>query len=256
MNVTLIGSGNLATNLGHALKDAGVGILQIYSRTDEHARRLADELGVAAYSSHIADINEESDIYIVAVKDDVLQEVMQDLFKHLPRQLIVHTAGSMPMISQRREMRSGVFYPMQTFSRQRIVPFAHIPIFIEASHEDDLQTLQALAERLSDSVYKLSSDDRRWLHVAAVFCCNFTNHMAALSARILSRHGIPFRVMLPLMEETVAKLHQLPPQEAQTGPACRGDEAVMQKHTSLLRKDGEKFLAQLYEQISKSIQNS
>ena len=172
MTVTLIGSGNLATNLGHALKDAGVEILQIYSHTLTNAKRLADELGVEAFCQQIGEINTESDVYIVAVKDDVLTGVMDETLRHLPDRLIVHTAGSMPM------MGSGVFYPMQTFSRQRIVSFAHIPIFLETQRKEDMLTLRRLAERLTDSVYELSSDDRRWLHIAAVFSCNFANHMA------------------------------------------------------------------------------
>lgn len=250
MKVTLIGSGNLATNLGHALKEAQVEILQIYSRTTTHAQRLATELCVDAFCEQIDGINTESDVYIVSVKDDALTLLASELKTHLPDKLIVHTAGSMPMDVLKNEHR-GVFYPMQTFSRQRLVSFIHIPVFIEATNAEDLQTLHTLATRLSDSVYELSSDNRKWLHIAAVFCCNFTNHMATLSARLLERHDIPFRVMLPLMEETIAKLHQLPPEKAQTGPAMRGDERVLQRHLQALKDDPE--LAEIYKLISKSI---
>ena len=253
MKLTLIGSGNLATNLGHALKEAQVEILQIYSRTYANAQRLAEELGVEAYTSQIEAINQESDIYIVAVKDDVLSDVCHTLTEHLLGKLIVHTAGSMAIDVLPCERR-GVFYPMQTFSRQRIVPFKHIPIFIEASDTEDLLTLHHLTTLLSDSVYQLSSDSRKWLHIAAVFCCNFTNHMATLSARLLEPHDIPFSVMLPLMEETVRKLHQLSPADAQTGPAVRGDEAVMEKHLQALKN--EPRMAEIYRLISESIQNS
>ena len=252
MKVTLIGSGNLATNLGHALREAQVEILQIYSRTEANARRLADELCVEAYTSQITNINCRSDVYIVAVKDDVLENVGRTLREVLPDKLVVHTAGSMPMDVLTGEHR-GVFYPMQTFSRQRIVPFAHIPLFLEANREEDLKVLHRLAERLTDSIFELSSDDRKWLHIAAVFCCNFTNHMASLSAQLLESHNIPFRVMLPLMEETIAKLHQLPPRRAQTGPAVRGDERVMQCHLQALKDEPE--MAQIYEILSKSIQH-
>lgn len=252
MKVTLIGSGNLATNLGHALCEAKVEILQIYSRTSANAQRLAHELGVQSYCEQISEINTESDVYVVAVKDDALKDVARKLHQCLPDKLIVHTAGTMPMDVLQNERR-GVCYPMQTFSRQRIVPFAHIPIFIEAANDTDLMCLHALASILSDSVYELSSADRQWLHIAAVFCCNFTNHMATLSAKLLERHGIPFSVMLPLMEETVAKLHQLPPSEAQTGPAARGDVNILRHHLEVLQD--EPRLAQIYELISKSIQD-
>ena len=254
MTVTLIGSGNLATNLGHALKDAGAGILQIYSRTKEHALRLADELRIEAYTTQISAINKESDVYIVSVKDDALKEVGQALSAQLPDKLIVHTAGSIPMDMLPCEHR-GVFYPMQTFTRQRIVPFKPIPIFIEASNTEDLQTLRHLAAMLSDCVIDLSSDDRKWLHIAAVFCCNFTNHMATLSAWLLEKHDIPFSVMLPLMEETVRKLHHLPPSEAQTGPAVRGDEVVIQRHVQMLQDVDEPHLAELYQALSTSIRD-
>ena len=250
MTVTLIGSGNLATNLGHALKGAGVGILQIYSHTLAHAKLLADELGVDAACEQVDEINMQSDVYIVAVKDDALPSVMEQLVRHLPDQLIVHTAGSMPM------MGGGVFYPMQTFSRQRIVPFRHIPIFLETKRPEDMRVLRCLAELLSDNIYELSSDERRWLHVAAVFCCNFTNHMATLASRLLEAHDIPFSVMLPLMEETIQKLHTLPPREAQTGPAARGDQSVMERHVRMLLEERQDDLAELYKTISQSIQDN
>lgn len=252
MKVTLIGSGNLATNLGHAFCEAKVEILQIYSRTSANAQRLAHELGVQYYCEQIDEINTESDVYLVAVKDDALKDIARKLHQRLPDKLIVHTAGTMPM-DVLKNGRRGVLYPMQTFSRQRIVPFTHIPVFIEAANDNDLVYLHALAAMLSDSVYELSSADRQWLHIAAVFCCNFTNHMATLSAKLLERHGIPFSVMLPLMEETVAKLHQLPPSEAQTGPAARGDVNILRHHLEALQDDPR--LAQIYELISKSIQD-
>ena len=119
-----------------------------------------------------------------------------------------------------------------------------------------MRVLRCLAELLSDNIYELSSDERRWLHVAAVFCCNFTNHMATLASRLLEAHDIPFSVMLPLMEETIQKLHTLPPREAQTGPAARGDQSVMERHVRMLLEERQDDLAELYKTISQSIQDN
>ena len=162
------------------------------------------------------------------------------------------TAGSMPMDTFTCPRR-GVFYPMQTFSKQRIVDFSHIPLFIEASQEEDLQLLHSLADTITNSVYEMSSEDRKYLHVAAVFCCNFANHCSALSAKILEKHDIPFSVMLPLIDETTRKIHMIPPKDAQTGPAMRYDENVMNRHIAILQEEGEERMAEIYRLLSESI---
>ena len=252
MRITLIGAGNLATNLGHALCNAGHELVQIYSRTLESAQILADALGVKYFTNSIADINNCSELYIVSIKDAALSDIASQLTKDKEDKLFVHTAGSMAMDTFTCPRR-GVFYPMQTFSKQRIVDFSNIPLFIEAAEEKDLRLLHQLADTITNSVYEMSSEDRKYLHVAAVFCCNFANHCSALSAKILEKHHIPFSVMLPLIDETTRKIHTIPPKQAQTGPAVRYDENVMSRHVSILHEEGEEQMAEIYQLLSKSI---
>ena len=142
---------------------------------------------------------------------------------------------------------------MQTFSKQREVDFNTVPFFIEASAPAEVELLRMVAVRLSPKVYEVTSGQRRYLHLAAVFACNFANHMYALSSHILEKQGIPFEVMLPLMDETAGKVHELSPTQAQTGPAVRYDENVISKHLEMLAD--EESLQELYEKISKSIHN-
>ena len=142
-------------------------------------------------------------------------------------------------------------YPMQTFSKSRAVDFSTVPFFIEGSGREEAEALKAVAERIGGKVYEATSEQRRYLHIAAVFACNFTNHMYALAHRLLDSHGLPFEVMLPLIDETARKVHELPPAEAQTGPASRYDENVIGKHLEMLAD--EPRLAELYEKISQSI---
>ena len=147
--------------------------------------------------------------------------------------------------------RYGVFYPMQTFSKQRAVDFREVPFFIEAKRPEDVELLKAVAGTLSEKVYEADSEQRRSLHLVAVFTCNFTNHMYALAAELLEKYHLPFDVMLPLIDETARKVHELPPCDAQTGPAVRYDENVINKHLSML--EGTPALQEIYKLMSKSI---
>lgn len=226
MKITLVGRGRLATNLLPALREAGHEVRQMNSRRIEP--------------------QPWGDLYILAVKDSALREVAENVRKTFDG-LLVHTAGSMPLDTLPGERRA-VLYPMQTFSKERRVSFRHIPLFIEAETNDDLALVKALASSLSTAVYPLAGEQRRRLHLAAVFACNFTNHMYALSADILAEAGLPFEVMLPLIDETAAKVHALAPREAQTGPAVRWDENVIAAQTRLA---GPR--ATLYKVISESI---
>ncbi len=247
--IVLVGAGNLATNLGHALMQSGHTVAQVYSRTEESATALADRLHCAATTA-IDGIFADADLYIVSIKDSALAEIAVTLTAVNPDALWVHTAGSMPMDTLPCRRR-GVFYPMQTFSKQTIVEFRNIPIFLESSDADDMPLLRVLAENTSDSVYELDSDTRKHLHLAAVFCCNFANHCCTIAADVLSDKKIPFEVMLPLIDRTVEKLHTLTPLEAQTGPAVRYDTNVIDRHLHLL--DARPDLQRIYEMMSKSI---
>lgn len=250
--VVLVGAGNVATHLGMALQKAGYEIVQVFSRTEHSASVLAGKLGTE-YTVSMETLRPDADLYIVSVKDAVLQSLLPTIVKGREEALFVHTAGSMPMsVWEGIAIRYGVLYPMQTFSKQRPVDFGTVSFFVEANEPDDLETLKQMASSLGAKVYEASSEQRMSLHVAAVFACNFANHMYALSAKLLDKYGMPFEAMLPLIEETADKVHLLSPREAQTGPAIRRDGNVMDKHLDLLAD--EPILQDLYKKISKSIQ--
>lgn len=256
MKIVFVGAGNLATNLCLALNSAGHEVVQVYSRTMDSAHALAQRVGAQA-TNDVAELATNADIYIIGVTDSALKEVSSLVVSHIETErgtgrmpLIVHTAGSIPMDVIGTD-RCGVLYPMQTFSRNRIVEFSNIPIFIEANHEADLNVLQGLSASISTSVRVLSSDDRRYLHLAAVFCSNFVNHCYTLTAEILERKGIDFSAMLPLIDEVAAKVHELAPKDAQTGPARRCDTNVMQAQADLLSYDPR--IQEIYRIMSKSI---
>lgn len=251
MDITIIGAGNLATHLSTALQGAGHNIRQVYSRTEASASTLAERLH-CSYTTTIDGIRTDSQLYIISIKDSALQQLADRFTAISPDALFVHTAGSMPMdvLTSRRR---GVLYPMQTFTKARQVDFSIIPCFIEANNEADETLLMQLCNGISRQVIRLSSDDRKWLHVSAVFCCNFLNHCIALGSDVLQQHGIPFSVMMPLISETIAKLHHLTPAEAQTGPAIRHDENVIQRHLALLADNPQ--LHDFYEQATRSIQS-
>lgn len=250
-NLTFIGAGNVATHLSQALSQHHCRIRQVFSRTEEPARELAGKLG-AAYTTRLDEIDAGSDLYIVSIKDSALNEVLPPLTRRNPDALFVHTAGSVPMsIWNGLARRHGVIYPMQTFSKQRAVDFTAVPFFIEANSEEDTRLLVQLARRLSGKVYEASSEQRKYLHISAVFACNFANHMYAVCHHLLSKHGLPFEAMLPLIEETTRKIHFLTPEEAQTGPARRNDRNIIEDHLHMLENEPE--LAEIYRNISRSI---
>ena len=249
MRIVCIGSGNLATNLTLAWKEAGILVEQVFSRTEANARALAERLG-CAWTSSTGEIINDADLYLFSLKDSALETVASRLPGNSG--LWVHTAGSMPLSAlEPFATRRGVLYPLQTFSKGRRIDLGNVPFFLEANSEEDGAILEQLARAVSRDVRFLPSEKRRHLHLAAVFACNFVNHIYALADDILREEGIPFEVLLPLIDETAAKVHRLTPREAQTGPAIRYDENVINKHLAMLDKMPE--LKALYETLSRSI---
>ena len=233
MRVVIIGRGRLATNLLPTLQKAGHEVVSVNSRTLE-------------------EMPEEADLYIISVKDSALQEVARLATKGREQSVFVHTAGSMPLhLFQGLTQHYGVFYPMQTFSKERLADFSKIPCFIEASDEHTALKLRKFTESVSQQVYELSTEKRKYLHLAAVFACNFTNHCYQLAAELLASQQIPFEVMLPLIDETAAKVHAMSPKDAQTGPAVRFDENVINRQIQLL--DDDELLREVYQLMSRSI---
>ena len=250
-SIVFIGAGNLATNLAKALYDNGFRIIQVYSRTEESARALA-QVVEATYTTDLSSVVTDAQLYIVSLKDAAFVQLLPEIVARKENALWVHTAGSIPMdVWAGKVNRYGVFYPMQTFSKQREVNFQEVPFFIEAKRAEDTELLKAIASTLSEKVYEADSEQRKSLHLAAVFICNFTNHMYALAADLLEKYNLPFEVMLPLIDETARKVHELAPRDAQTGPAVRYDENVMSNHLAMLVDSPA--LQEIYKLMSKSI---
>ena len=251
MKVTLIGAGNLATQLGKSLKKVGIIISQVYSRTEASAKSLGELLDTE-WLTDIAKLHDEADIYIFSVKDSVLCELISEVCKGRGDKLFLHTAGSMPMSCfEGKTKHYGVFYPMQTFSKTKDVNFENIPVFIESNSIETEDAIRRLAYKISKRVITLSSAERKYLHLSAVWACNFTNYCYSVASDLLTQHGIPFDVMLPLIDETTDKIHKISPKEAQTGPAVRGDRNVMNQQLKLM--EDREDLQGLYQMLSKGI---
>lgn len=251
MKIVLIGAGNLATNLGKALLDAGNDILQVYSRTMGSASSLATVVGGAPVTD-IENVTKDADVYIISVKDSAIAEIVPLLCKDRGEKIFLHTSGSVSLdVFKGMALHYGVLYPMQTFSKTKLLSFRDIPCFIEGNDNYTFETSQHLAESISQRVYILSSEARKHLHLAAVFACNFVNHCYEISSEILAKHNIPFDVMLPLIDETAKKVHQMSPDDAQTGPAVRYDQNVIRMQSEMLRENP--IFKQIYECMSLSI---
>ena len=257
MRIALIGAGRLASSLAPALQRGGADIIQVWSRTEAAATALASALHCEAAWGSVENVMRDADLYLLAVKDAVLPEMICRLHVGREKSLMAHTAGSMPLslFADAGHERSGVFYPMQTFTKGRAVDFSRVHFFIEASQPEDSMSLTRLAWTLNGNesfVHPSTSASRRQLHLAAVFACNFVNHCCTLADDALSDAGLDFSVLLPLVDETVAKLHQMPPVKAQTGPAVRRDDNVMGIHRSMLV--GKPDVQKIYSLLSQSIQ--
>lgn len=250
MDIVLLGSGNVATHLGQALTGSGHRVLQVYSRTLARARILADALGGATATDDPQSIHPGADFYVISVTDDAIRDVAASL--PAVTGVVVHTAGSVPMDALSGcAARLGVCYPVQTFSKAVPIGFSAVPIALEASDEATYARLEALAGSLSNRVFRCDSTQRLSLHVAAVFACNFVNHLYGVGGAILRQHGLDFDLLRPLILETAAKVEAHRPEDVQTGPAVRNDVKTMHRHLALLADHPD--LAQLYTTLSDRI---
>lgn len=228
ISVVVIGKGNVATHLNNALlKAEGVRVTQINSRKLENIP--------------------EADVTIIAVSDDAIAEVSSKI----ENSFVVHASGASDLNVLKNSKRKGVFYMLQTFSKDKKVDFSKIPFCLEAENENDYLVLKKLAESIGEKVYSVNSEQRKALHVAAVFVNNFTNHLYKIGNDICNEHNVPFDVLKPLIKETASKIETLSPKEAQTGPAIRNDKNTIENHLELLNKNQQK----IYKTITKSIQN-
>lgn len=246
--VVLIGSGNVATSLALAL-NGKCHLVQVYSRSMASAEALASRVGAQA-TNDLSQIVTDADIYVISVVDDAITRVLETC----PARggLWVHTSGSTSIdVFKGKCTRYGVLYPMQSFSKSCPARMHEVHIFIEGCDSCATQEVKELAMLLTNNVHEITSTERERLHVAAVFACNFANHMFTLSSEVLDEAGIPFDAMLPLIKTTIAKLDNLTPTQSQTGPAARGDVNVIERHLQSL--SGDKH--DIYLLLSQSILN-
>lgn len=251
LSVVMVGAGNLATNLAVAMVAAGMEVRQVWSRTEASAERLAGLVG-CPFTTDVSGLDDAA-LYVVCVSDKAISSLLPSVVAGHEGAVFCHTAGSVPMgVFEGYGVRDyGVLYPMQTFTKGRTVDFGGIPLFVEHSSPRAAAVLSDVARHLSRRVMEADSVTRGLLHLASVVACNFSNRLYALAGRLLAERGIPFDVLLPLIDETVAKVHAIPPALAQTGPAARGDTNVIDKHRSLLSGDAE--LLEIYDVMTKSI---
>lgn len=230
LRVSIVGSGNVATHLAAAIAQSEHKLQQILSRNTTYARILAQSVNAQSINQ-IIDLK-ESDIIILAIKDEALKE---EYIKQFPQDAIIcHTSGSVPIDLLKRNPNHGIFYPLQTFSKQKMVDFSQIPICLEASNEKVMKTLHRLAKSISQKVYEINSEQRKALHLSAVFACNFSNLMYDISEQLCEESGVDFNILRPLIQETAVKVQDHLPSEVQTGPAARNDKKIIEKHLQLL----------------------
>jgi len=249
MRITIIGSGNVATHLAAAFKNAGHSLVQIYSRDMQHAALLAYHVKAEAIDN-LAQINPEADLFVIAVKDDAIETVASALSKY--QKLIVHTSGATDLQALLNyTQQAGVFYPLQTFTKTKEVNFNTVPLCIEGADEKITSQLNELAYTITQNVYHINSAERKTLHLAAVFACNFPNYLYYLSQQLLAGKQLPFDLLRPLILETAEKVQEHLPADVQTGPAIRNDEKTMSAHLQQLAKNPE--LQALYKMLSQGI---
>lgn len=249
--IVIAGSGRIATHLGKRLKSKGISVAQVLGRTAAHARALGETLR-ADWSDDWSELRQDADWILLAVRDDAIAQVARQLARYAPGALITHTSGATPgrVLAPWFE-RYGVFYPLQTFSPDRTPVWSKIPFCVDAASEADLVFLKKMAKVIGNLVYRVNDEQRAVLHVAAVFANNFANHCFAIAEKILEEKGLPFELLHPLMEETLAKAIQDSPARMQTGPAVRGDLETMRRHLDDLQD--HPAWRDLYERLSKNI---
>lgn len=247
--IVILGAGNVATHLSLALNKSGYDIQFVYSKTLNSAKNLAQKVN-ANFTDDIKKIPGNAEFYIISVKDDAIVEIIRHLT--IESGAVVHTAGSISMnIFEGLYKNFGVIYPLQTFSKSRNLDFSEIPICVEANNSDLENKLFNLSECLSKNVSVVDSEKRKMLHLAAVFACNFVNHMYSVATEILGDANIPYDFLKPLIKETATKALDSDPRKTQTGPALRNDQNVIQKHIELLKAYPE--FENIYKFVSESI---
>ena len=248
VTVVVLGAGNVAYHISKKIQQInGFKLVQIFNRTLNHI----DESFATVPATNTASEIIDADLYIVSVSDDYIAKISECLLNK--NGLVVHTSGSTDVIVLEKHKNFGVFYPLQTFSKNKPISFDAIPICIEANNEAALTLLKTLGHAFSNEVHVVSSEQRKGLHLAAVFVCNFVNHMYTIGSDLCEQHELPFEILKPLIGETADKIHTLHPRAAQTGPAKRNDRATLKNHQNYLSIKSHK---KIYKIISKAIKKT
>ena len=247
MKVTIIGSGNVAQHLIRAfLSNKNATVEQVLVRQANSLKNIINSDKI------ITDYNDlrYADLYLIAVSDSAIEEVSTLL--PFSGRLVAHTSGTMPLGALSTKNRRAVFYPLQTFSKTKSVDFKKVPLCLEAENDEDLEIISSIGTAVSDNVYFINSQQRKSLHVAAVFVSNFSNFLYSIGEEICTDNKIPFDILKPLITETAEKIHHLDPKKAQTGPAIRGDQNTIDAHLKFLENSNYK---NIYSLLTQSIQH-
>ncbi|UZT96353.1 DUF2520 domain-containing protein [Chryseobacterium fluminis] len=244
MQIVIIGSGNVAYHLAKAFILNTISVAQVFGRNEMELSKISQELNIPYSTEKL----EDADLYIICVSDRSVEDVSALITKK--DCLVAHTSGSLPKEILKGGYRKSSFYPLQTFSKSKDLDYTQIPFFIETETEDDQKILSDLASEISERVMESTYEKRKYIHLTAVFACNFVNHLFARAKEISDAQEIPFNYFLPLIDETVRKIDTIEPKAAQTGPAVRNDKRIMELHELLLKDES----LEIYKTMNHSIQ--
>ena len=245
--VVLLGSGNVATHLFKAFSASEkVRVVQVYNHSQNSLAFFEGKCETTTAFNEIFD----ADVYLIALKDDVISQAAEELRNK--KGLVVHTSGAAGLDVLEFCNRRGVFYPLQTFSKKKDVEYSEIPFCLESNSSEDMELLRQMANAISGKFYDINTEQRKKIHLSAVFVCNFVNHLYTTGEKICSENKIPFEIFQPLIKETAQKVQKASPSEVQTGPAIRQDQKTINTHLEQLISPEDK---QIYQLLTNAIQN-
>ena len=244
MKIAILGSGNVAYHLAKMFKEKNIPISQIFGRNEKDLQEISEQFEIPFSTTELVD----AELYFIAVNDDAVAAISKNIKNQ--NSLVAHTSGSLPKEILEGNYRKASFYPLQTFSKSKTLQYSEIPFFVEAENEEDSQILENLALKISEKVMKSDYEKRKYIHLTAVFACNFVNHLFARAKEISDSQQIPFHYFLPLIKETTSKIEKIEPKLAQTGPAIRNDEKILQLHEALITEEEH---LKIYQVMNESI---
>jgi predicted short-subunit dehydrogenase-like oxidoreductase (DUF2520 family) len=244
MQTVIIGSGNVAYHLAKAFVSNAIPLVQIFGRNEQELKTISGELEIPFSTKNLSD----AELYIICVSDHSVEDVSRLITKK--NCLVAHTSGSLPIDILAGEYRKSSVYPLQTFSKAKKMEYRNIPFFIEAENDEDSKVLFDIASSISENVMESTYEKRKYIHLTAVFACNFVNHLFSRAKEISDSQDIPFNYFFPLIDETIQKIHEFEPKSAQTGPAVRNDKRILEIHEQLLKDES----LEIYKTMNHSIQ--